>query len=544
MSAPIIPDLAVRPPDLRALADELHIPLAELEAAAADGVLADAPAQAVEALARWLDDPVAFVREVFGAEPDAWQIDALLAMCREPRTALKACKGPGKSTVFAWYGWWALGLHAHANGIALSITLDNLRDNLWKEMALWYARPRAAWLRAEFTINSERIAHRRHPKTWWLSARSFPQDARPDQQANTLAGLHAAFVFILADESSDYPQGVMDAAEGIFSVQGCEAHLAQAGNPTRCEGPLYVACTRDRALWTVIEITGDPDDPKRSPRISLEYARQMIDAWGRDNPVVMVNLLGQFPPTQSDKLLGPNDITAAEARDCARRDYDGEAIVYGLDVARFGDDKCHLRKRQGVVAFRGQDFRNLDGPELANRVSMIVLREQKESGRRPDAIYVDVAGVGASAYDHLKLLGWGDILVPVDFGGGADEPERFANKRAEMWWRMSEWTRKRGCLPTGSNQLGRDLTAPSFRFKLVGKRTVMLLESKDDLRKRGVPSPDEGDALALTFYAAVQVRRDYQPDARAQTGGRVATEYNPFASAGRVATDYSPFGGA
>jgi hypothetical protein len=493
---------------------------------------------AIANLSAWLADPVQFYRDVFDPENkeplDGWQEDALRACAREKRVAMKACKGPGKTRVLAIYGWWALGLHDNANGFALSITAANLKANLWKEMGLLQARPSAEWLQREFEISGDRIYHRSAPLTWWLMARSFPADADAQQQANTLAGLHAQFVFVLADESSDYPDGVIAAAEGIFAnegVGGAEAHLVQAGNCTRSSGPLFNACTKERARWYVVEITGDPDDPKRSPRISLDYAREMIATWGRDNPWVMTNLLGQFPPTSSDKLLGPNDITAAEARYCAAAEYLGEPVIYGLDVARFGDNKSHLRKRWGPVLFRGYDFRNLDGPQLASQVSAILKRNEKKDGRRPDALFVDVTGgVGASAYDSLKLLGWADIVFPVEFAGAADEP-RFLNKRAEIWFRACEWTKKYGCWPSQSNELGRDLTGPTFEYRAVGRRTVFVLESKEKMAERGLPSPDEGDAFALTFTSTTVIAKARQQelaDAQAPSAGR-SQDWDPYA---------------
>lgn len=532
--------------DLAALARELEIPLSELEAAAARGELEEEHVQErmVESLSRWLDDPVAFVVEVFGAEPDEWQKDALRACAGQRRVAMKACKGPGKSAVLAWFGWWCVALHPHANGYAISITEDNLRDNLWKEMALWYAR--SPWLRREFVVTAERIFHRSAKHTWWLSARAFAQRADKTQQAHTLAGLHAEFVFVLCDEVNDYPDGVLDSAEGIFTVEGAEAHLAIAGNATRSDGPLHRACTRDRALWWVVEITGDPDDPKRSPRISLEYARAMIAAWGRDNPVVMVNLLGQFPPTGSDKLLGANDITAAEARTVSEVQWLGEAVIWSLDVARFGDDKSHLRKRMGSVLFRGLDFRDLDGVQLANQVSLVIIRDSQKMGRRPDYLFVDTGGVGASAVDHLKLLGWEDILVAVEFGAAADDPLLYQNKRSEMWWRAAQWVKKVGCIPTRSNQLAADLMAPKFQWRLVQRHTVFSLERKEDMKKRGLASPDEGDALAMSFYTETPVRKDRLRELHAggaAPSARAATERPPRAvtSSSSGSSEWDPF---
>lgn len=510
----------------------------EERAAAAPPPMSAEEEAAIANVTRWLGDPVEFYRDVFDPadeEPlDEWQLDALRACARARRVAMKACKGPGKTRVLAVFGWWCLALHTNANGFALSITSANLKANLWKELGLLYARESAAWLRREFEVGGDRLYHRSAPLTWWLMARSFPAEANAEQQANTLAGLHAAFTFILADESSDYPDGVLAAAEGIFAnegVGGAEAHLVQAGNCTRSDGPLFNACTRERARWYVVEITGDPDDPKRSPRISLEYAREMIATWGRDNPWVMTNLLGQFPPTSSDKLLGPNDVTTAEARGCRREDYLHEPIIYGLDVARFGDNKSHLRKRRGPVLFRGYDFRNLTGPKLASQVSAILQRNQEKDGRRPDALFIDVTGgVGASAYDALKLLSWGDIVFPVEFAGVPDEP-RFANKRAEIWWRAAEWTRKHGCWPSQQGELGRDMTGPTFEYRTVGKRTLFILESKEKMRERGLPSPDEGDAFALTFTSTTIIARAVAAEmaaAQASTSSRTP-DWDPYA---------------
>jgi phage terminase large subunit len=514
--------------DLQLLADDLGYEKAELEVAQELGVFDGGDEEAAVLIDEWLDDPVQFVRDVFGKEPDRWQQKALVACVQNPRVALKACKGPGKSTVLAWFGWWCLTLHVDANGIGLSITADNLKDGLWKELALWYAA--APWIRREFKMSAERITHRERVHTWWLSARSFPKDADSTQQANTLAGLHAKFVFVLADEMSDYPHGVIAAVEGIFANEDSEAHFAGAGNPTRSEGPLYDACTRQKNRYVVIEITGDPDDPDRSPRISLSYAKEAIEQWGRDDPWVMTNILGRFPKVQSDKLLGPDDVVAAEHRDAAPLAYVNEPIIWGLDVARYGSDDSVLRKRQGPIAWREFRFRGLDGPSLANRVSAVILADmRKPNSWRPDYIFVDVTGVGSSPFDCLGLLGWGDVCVAVDFGSSADD-ERYYNKRTEMWFRMADWVKKVGCLPERSNSLARDLTAPTYAVKLMGKRTCKVLESKEEMRKRGIASPDDGDSLALTFYVEVPVRRNWSPETGSQAVGHARTDHKPFKS--------------
>jgi hypothetical protein len=487
--------------------------------------------EAIEAIARWWGDPVAFVREMFGAIPDAWQADALRAVASDPRVGMSACKGPGKSCALAWVIWWWEYTRRDAQVICTSITGDNLKDNLWKELAYWYSKAPA--LQQAFEVKAERITHRQEPRTWWCSARTWARGADPSQQANSLAGFHGRAVMVVLDEMGDYPDGVVVAAEAIFANQDLdEAKLVGAWNPTRTDGPAYRVCTTDRRRWTIIHITGDPDDPRRSPRISKVWAQQMIDDWGRDNDWVRVNVLGLFPNAAEDKLLGPNDIQLACERDAAPITYVEEPIVYGLDVARFGSDSSRLRSRQGPVLFRGHTFRGLDGPTLAQKVHFIIEQDIKDrwKGRRPDYVFVDVTGVGASAFDHLVLLGYRDISVPVDFGGSADDDKKFADKRAEMWWRAARWTKRVGCFPSDSAELGSQLCGPTYKFAARGKRTCFVLESKADMKARGLPSPDDADAFAVTFHTEPLVRRGMDLfSGGAGSGNHAVTDYDPYA---------------
>jgi phage terminase large subunit len=457
----------------------------------------------LDGLARWMTDPRAFVRECLGAEPDAWQGLALDAVVRRPRVAMSACKGPGKSALLAWVALWFLATRPDAQIIVTSITQPNLRDNLWKEMAVWYAK--SAFLQGAFEFKGERVSSRERPKTWWISARSWAHDADPTQQANTLAGFHGKRVMVLLDEVGDYPDGVVVAAEGIFANEEIEAHLVVAGNPTRTDGPLYRITTRDRGKWDVIYITGDPDDPNRSPRISRPWAQEQIEAWGRDHDWVRVNILGQFPRVGNNRLLGPDDLNVAEQRSCREADYRTEPIIFGLDVARDGGDRSVLYKRQGCVAFRPWVWRGKDGPELADVVAGI-LRSEGDY----DYIVVDKGGPGYSVWDHLKLLGFKDVMIGIDFGGSPID-QRYANRGTEAWVDCARWVRERGCLPGGDGELAAELTTRSYLFKVLNKRTVQILESKDELKKRGRPSPDKGDALALTFAAPLGPRPRRSP---------------------------------
>ena len=272
----------------------------------------------IETLLRWWEHPADFVREVFEVEPDAWQVDVLEAFPHSPRLAMKACKGPGKTAVLAWLIWNFLVTRPHPKIAATAITKDNLDDNLWAELAKWQKRSKL--LEPAFTWQKTRIFCNEHPETWWASARTWSRSADATQQADTLAGLHADYLLFVLDESGGIPDAVMAAAEGglanVVAGSGREAHLVQAGNPTHLEGPLYRACTSARARWHVTEITSDPDDPKRTPRVSVEWAREQIEEYGRDSPWVLVNVFGRFPPASINALIGPDEV-----RDAMRRSY-------------------------------------------------------------------------------------------------------------------------------------------------------------------------------------------------------------------------------
>jgi phage terminase large subunit len=504
------PSAPARAPDVR------PAPQPELQqSAGANPPFDPSVEEAVAALMVWHDDPVVFVRQVFGAVPDEWQGDGLRATARELRIAYSACKGPGKSCTLAWTIWWFLATREDAQVICTSISKPNLKDNLWKELAVWHAK--SPYLQRTFEMGAERIVQKERPKTWWCSARGWAQDADATRQADTLAGFHGQHVLIVLDEVGGYPDGVVVAAEGIFA-NVVDAKLVVAGNPTDTNGPLYRITSKDRKRWAVTFITGDPEDPKRSPRISIEWARQMIEDWGRDNDWVRVNVLGLFPRVAADKLIGPDDINLAIQRTAMPRDFGEEPKVMGLDVAQFGDDRSVLTMRQGVMVWEPTVWRGLGPTELLERVSVVVMKHQ------PDAVFVAVTGgYGQSVFEGLLALGVNAIAV--DEGGGASSP-RFRNKRAEIWWNGCAFTKKYACLPNDS-ELGSELCLPTYSFGTSGKRTTFKIQAKDELKALYGASPDKADSYLLTFAQPV-AKRDW-------TGfGRLTNER------AREAQDYQP----
>lgn len=466
--------------------------------------------EAASRIREWRERPDVFVRDVFGIEPDAWQLDVLQAFPSTPRTALEACKGPGKTAVLAWLAWNFLLTRLHPKIAATSITGDNLSDNLWTEMAKWQAR--SDLLQAAFQWTKTRIFAKDHPETWWMSARTWPRSGSKDQQADTLAGLHADNLLFLIDEAGGIPDAVLAAAEaGLANTIGeNEAHIVIAGNPTHLEGPLYRAATSERHLWKVIEITADPDDPNRTPRVSAQWAQEQIEKWGRDNPWVLVNVFGKFPPASINALIGPDEIREAMNRTVAVRDIRDLPKILGVDVAREGMDASVIYKRQGRAAFPPIELRNVNGLQGAGRCAM----EWDEF--EADACFVDnTGGFGASWIDQLVALGRDPVGVHF---AGKPTNDRYANKRSEMLFECAQWVKSGGCLPNDPLLVG-EMTASEYYFR--GDKIAVI--EKDQVKAKIGRSPDHFDALALTFAYPVVAHELGQ-----QTSVAMQQPYDPY----------------
>lgn len=485
-----------------------------------------AKAEAARRIRQWRSDALQFVRDCFGAEPDAWQADVLelLGQPGRKRVAMKACAGPGKTAVLAWAGWHRLACFAapqeHPKGIAVSITGENLHRNLWAEMARW--RNASPFLRKAFEWTGTRILARDHPETWFLSATSWPKTADLETIGRTLSGLHSRFPFYLIDESGDIPPNMLRAAEQGLST--CEDGLIiTAGNTTSQTGLLYEVSVRLRGQWSdgkysVISITADPDDPKRTPRVDAEWARQQIETYGRENPWVMAYVLGQFPPGSINALLSVEEVEAAMSRSPAAGSYEWSSKRLGVDVARFGDDRTVHFPRQGLAAFQPAVMRAARGTpvsvDIANR-TMGMMNELNAE----EAFFDDTVGWAHGAVDILRAAG--RQVYAIQFDAPSANP-RYANMRAQMWMEMAEWVKK-GCMPNIPEMIA-ELTTPTYFFSH-GKFQI---EAKDQIKKRLGRSPDLADALALTFALPDAPKREGSGLRGLVAKHRSLDEYDPY----------------
>lgn len=479
------------------------------------------------AVRRWALEPWRFVRDLFGVEPDAWQDEALhlIAKPETRRLALKACKGPGKTALLAWIILWFLATRWEAKIGATSITEGNIDTNLWPELNKWLSR--SGFLRESFVWTRTTISRKASPANWFAVKRTWPKSGNAEAQADALAGIHADHVMFVLDESGGIPQAVMVTAEAVLATESAEAKVIQAGNPTHTTGPLYRACTTDRALWSVIRITGDPDDKMRSPRISKQWAEEQIASYGRDNPWVMVNVLGEFPPSSINALLGLEEVERAMQRHLREDQYRHAQKRIGVDVARFGDDRTVLFPRQGLASFKPVIMRNAPTNDIAARVMVGVNRW------RAEMVLIDDTGHwGHGVLDNCIAAGIN--AIGVNYAGKALNP-RYKNRRAEMWIKGAEQIRKGAALPNEPDMVA-ELTEPTYTFV----NGVFVLEEKDMIKERLGRSPDLADAYMTTYsledmpgelveklQRAKRTEHDFDPYLTAEQQGH-AGDFDPW----------------
>ena len=485
----------------------------------------------LELLESWKHNIPKFAWDNFRVEMEPWSVEVATAAVaqRKARVAMQAAVGVGKSFTEAIVGWHFLATNGDQdrypgkfpNGIALSITGDNLKSGLWKELGVWYGN--SPFLQSQFDYTAEQITHKQHPLNWWLRARSFPKSASGDQQGATLSGLHSPWTLVLLDEVGEMHPNLGRRAEQVLSDADCERGLIlAAGNPTSVSGLLYDIATSG-SHWQVVRITGDPDDPKRSKRVDLEWAREQVAKHGRDNAWVQAHILGEFPPGGLNALLSPDEVRTAMGRNPPPDAYDWAQKRIGVDVARFGDDRTVIFPRQGICAFKPIELRQADTNYIAAKVLHLVNTWGAEL-----VVIDDTGHWGHGVVDNL--LAAGVHAIPVQFHDRKVHNPVYFNRRTEMLMECADWTRSRGALPNVPELL-REMPAASYYFS-EGKQRVA---EKEDIKELIGVSPDYFDALALTFAI---------PD---QPGGFTIEEalasprLRPGYGTCQVIADYDPF---
>jgi phage terminase large subunit len=424
-------------------------------------------------------DPVGFSTDVLGAKPVASQVDFLRALGRgDRRIAVRSGHRVGKSTMCAWAAIWHLFTRFPQKTVMTAPSAAQLYDSLFSEMVMWVRRlPKL--LQDCLVVYKDRIELAAAPESSFISARTSSRD-----QPQAMAGVHSEHVLLLFDEASDVFEGVFEAASG--SMAATHACTVLTGNPRRRTGFFFRVFHELADMWTRFHVSS-----AGHPLVDPDYVEQQRRTLTANK--FCYRVLGDFPSEDEESLISPELVDQAMAREVEIDPK--QPLIYGVDVARKGGDRTALCKRRGNVVLSIVGWSKEDTMATVGRI----VAEARRDG--PALIMVDSIGMGGPVADRLRELARDDRTLGFQCRdvnvseSTALKPEAY-RLRDEIWLVMKEWLEARACKLPASEELKLDLTAPTYDFVSSGKTKV---ESKDEMKARGLRSPDLADALCMTF---------------------------------------------
>lgn len=461
----------------------------------------------VEFIAKFQHNPLGFVLACFPwgegelrehQGPRAWQrkrLEAIGKALNNGATRYDAIQlatasghGIGKSALVSWVILWAISTLEDSRGVVTANTEKQLTTKTWPEVAKWHRLCLCShWF--EFTATSLFSTDAKHAKTWRI-------DAIPWSDTNTeaFAGLHnqGRRILLIFDEASAISDSVWQVAEGALTDAKTEIIWCVFGNPTRNTGRFRECFGKLAHRWNHEQI-----DSRTVEGANKKQHDAWIQDYGEDSDFVRVRIKGQFPRAGSSQFIASDIVERAATREdgddgvpiCTQYD----PVVMGVDVARFGDDESVITIRRGRDArtIPAERFRGQDTMFLVGRIASLC----QQWGI--DAVFIDETGLGAGVVDRCRQLqlpafgvnnGSRAITAQVD-------GELVANRAAEMWALGRSWLRSGGVIEND----------PDLRAQIEGREygynvhNAIVLERKDDMKKRGLASPDRADSLFLTF---------------------------------------------
>ena len=447
--------------------------------------------------------------------PDAWQRELLLDIGREAlsrrfdgtnpvlpiRQAVSSGHGIGKSTVAGWITNWILSTRPHSVGTVTANTFPQLETKTWPTIVKW---TRLAITAHWFDIGANKISAKCAPDTWFVTAQTCRKE-----NSEAFHGQHAAqsTSWYLFDEASAIDDAVWSAAEG--GLTDGEPMIFAWGNPTRNQGKFHrIVFGSDRDRWKQRIV-----DSRTCKFTNKTLINEWIEDWGEDSDFVRVRVRGVAPRAGDLQFIDCERVWEAQRRPA--KSFADDPLIAGFDVSGGGAAWNVIAFRRGLdartippIRIPGEFARNDRGPMLSKLAEIL---SDRRPGHKVAMLFVDSA-YGAPYVERLKSMGFANVQE-VNFG--ANSPDRHqANMRAYMWNKLRDW------LPHGSivadTVLENDLTGPCADRN---RREQLVLESKADMLKRGIASPDNADALCLTFAAHVAPVEKESEDRFAYAGG-------------------------
>lgn len=446
-----------------------------------------------EAIRFYAGHPVEFVEDVIRAVPDEKQAGILRSVAANKMTSVRSGHGVGKSAVEAWAVIWFLATRPFPKIPCTAPTQHQLFDILWAEVSKWLRNNRA--LGSELIWTKEKVYMRGCPEEWFAVARTA---SKPD----ALQGFHAEDLLFIIDEASGVADSIFEPVLGALSTPG--ARLLMCGNPTQLSGFFYDSHNRNRASYATFHIDG-----RESGRVPKDFVDAITRMYGEDSDVFRVRVAGEFP-LQGDDIFIPISLVERSIHTEYVPRPEPALVHIGCDVARFGDDKTVIgykvdekvtlhKKRQGQDTMKTADDIIILGEELVRRYKLTA----------PIPVKVDDGGVGGGVVDRLRQVKRGDPerfwwleVYPVKFG------ERIRHKYYHDTTTHMMAVVKKLLSPFDEDGIKKpvELILPDdddLVAQLSGRRyglteaSKIKIESKQEVKKRGQPSPDEADCVLL-----------------------------------------------
>ena len=442
-------------------------------------------------------DPVLFAQEVLKFEPDEWQKDALMDLAANPKVAIKSGQGVGKTGLEAVALLWFLCCYPYPRIVATAPTKQQLHDVLWSEVSKWMSR--SPLLSEILKWTKTYIYMVGNEKRWFAVARTA---TNPEN----MQGFHEDNMLFIVDEASGVADPIMEAILGTLS--GENNKLLMCGNPTRTSGTFFDAFNADRALYKCHTVSSAD-----SPRTNKQNIESLIRKYGRDSNVVLVRVFGEFPKQEDDVFIMLSSIEQCGSKVYELPDDKGMPyIMFGVDVARFGDDETVIyRNAKGklklVVHRHGQDLMTTVG-DIVVQYRKVIKEFPEYKGR----IYVNIddTGLGGGVTDRLKEVKREQklhrlFIIPInaaekidtDTMEGKEAAEHYNDLTTHMWAVLRDLLKNKQIEIEDDANTFAQLSVRKYFMTSNGK---LELESKKEMKKRGVSSPDRADAVALSTY--------------------------------------------
>lgn len=442
------------------------------------------------------DDPNAFVEDMLEVTPDDWQRIVLNDIAHNRLVSVRSGQGVGKTSLESWAAIWFLCCRPNPKVVCTAPTMSQLQDVLWAEVAKWLERSK---VKSFLKWTKTKVYMIGHEERWFATTRTATK-------AENMQGFHEDHMLFIVDEASGVSDPIMEAIIGTLS--GEDNKLLMCGNPTRTAGFFYDSHNRDRSKYKTHRV-----DSRDSSRTSKENIEMLIDKYGKDSDVVRVRVYGEFPKAEADAFI-PLEI--AESAVGTGIEPSGITLRLGVDVARFGDDETIIAPRIGNKVFDLLSYRKQDTMKTSGHVLKAAREYEKNFAKISRVeIVIDDDGLGGGVTDRLKEVIREENLThyhvyPVSNGSASDD-EHYINKGTEMWADMRDILQENFTdhmqgrsysveLPN-DERLITQLSQRKYNMTSKGK---IALERKEDMKKRGLDSPDRADAVILSFYKKPQ----------------------------------------